>query len=100
MYFSATSCDTTAQETDRPLPPGWHMTGQHNVDFSEGNFPVPLVKAGDDTNRDLEAFLQAAAGEGAGHAHSLDGTQGCSGATFARTGLTSWRRVAADRTET
>ncbi|KIZ03771.1 UDP-glucuronosyltransferase 3A2 [Monoraphidium neglectum] len=51
-------------EVERPLPPSWHMTGQHNVDFSEGSFPVPLVKAGDDTNRDLEAFLQAAADAG------------------------------------
>jgi hypothetical protein len=71
----ALSCPTlrllVLQEVERPLPPSWHMTGQHNVDFSEGSFPVPLVKAGDDTNRDLEAFLQAAAGEGAGRAHRL-----------------------------
>ena len=52
-------CLLGPQETERPLPPGWHMTGPHGVDFSGGRFPVPLEEGGKATN------AAAACGHGA-----------------------------------
>lgn len=52
------------QETERPLPPGWHMSGPQNVDFSGAKFPVSLVEAdADGGGAALRRFLERDQGE-------------------------------------
>jgi hypothetical protein len=55
------------QETPRPLPPGWHMTGPQGVNYSGGHYRLPLPEAdeagaGGDGAGALPAFMRQALG--------------------------------------